>query len=473
MRHLRQLAVESLVYGVAGAASSVIAIITVPIYTRIFAPDDYGAISLVTTTIALAAIVVVLALDNSAHRWYWDTEDEEHRKTSIASWFWCQLATSSSVGIALLASAPYLARALGDGSDDLGTLFRIAALSLPLMTFTRVANGWLRLQRKAASAAGFAVALAVLTAGASIFFVVVMRLGIRGVFLGQLTAYAVTAAVALMLLKDWIHPRWFEAKRLREMLRFALPLVPAAISLWVVNLLDRYFINLWSTKSELGLYQVGYQLSAVVALGTSAFQQAWGPFALSLQHDEEGPATFARVLLVFLWVTSLVCAALTIFASEILSVFATPAYAGAASVVGYLSFSYMMIGLMYIAALGPSLARTTKPIAAAVTIAAVLTVLLNILLTPSLGKEGAAIATLVSWAVVPLYLFRRAQELHYIPYRFPPAAGLVALGMSIAWFGRLLPSTAWGMVGKAGLLALFLPALLAFGVIQRSTTNER
>src|SRR5438132_13862971 len=95
--HLRQLGSETIVYGLSGVISRFLTIFLVPIYTRIFTPEDYGVMSLVTTTMALLSVFVGLALDNSAHRWYWGSEDVDDRKTTMASWAWCQIAFSSIV----------------------------------------------------------------------------------------------------------------------------------------------------------------------------------------------------------------------------------------------------------------------------------------------------------------------------------------------------------------------------------------
>ena len=46
--HLRQLGSESLVYGLSGVLSRFVSFFLVPIYTRIFSPEDYGVMTLVS-----------------------------------------------------------------------------------------------------------------------------------------------------------------------------------------------------------------------------------------------------------------------------------------------------------------------------------------------------------------------------------------------------------------------------------------
>jgi O-antigen/teichoic acid export membrane protein len=129
-----------------------------------------------------------------------------------------------------------------------------------------------------------------------------------------------------------------------------------------------------------------------------------------------------------------------------------------------------MIGLVYIAATGPTIVKTTRPTGIALIAAAGLNILLNILLVPRLGKEGSAIATLISQGLVPLYLFWRAQQLYEIPYRFGPAIGMLALGLSLVWIGEQWQfDRRWlGTIVKVALICLFIPALFLFRIITPS-----
>lgn len=461
--HIRKLFGETLIYGLAGVLTTLTGVILVPIFTRVFSPTDYGVISLITSLMALASIFVVLALDSASHVWYWDTKDRLDRVTTIASWAWCQIVVAASIAGILISIAPTIAdRILNEPSATWA--IRFAAATLPMMTFTQVLLNWLRMQRRPWPTFGYAASLTVSVTLLNLFFAVMLDMGITGVFLGQFTAYCLGTAVAISILKGWIDPRRFSGTRVRVMLRYGLPLVPAAISFWIVGLLDRYFIEFYSSRAEVGLYQVGYQVAALVGLATGAFQQAWGPFALSIKEELGVQDVYARALLAFVSLGALLCTAVSIFSPEILRLFTTPLYYQAASVIPYLAFSYLMMGLMYIAGLGPSLVKRSGPTGIAITLGAISTVILNFLLTPRLGMQGAAIATLISWAIVPVYVFRRAQQMYAIPYAFRATATIVGVSFALSMLGQLPPpASATGITLKLvillGLTALLAPTL--------------
>jgi O-antigen/teichoic acid export membrane protein len=458
LARLRALASESIIYGLSGIVSRFISLFLVPIYTRLFSPEDYGVMSLVGSSIAVVSIFVVLGLDNSAHRWFWDTEDETDRHRTLASWAWCQLGVSAVFGVVVYLFADRLGHAIV-GRPDAGTYFRIAAVTLPLSVLGGVLSNWFRMQRRPWATTFYALGTTLLTVGLTLLFVVGWRWGLTGVYLAQAIALAVGSVVAAVLLRGWIAPRYVNAARLRVMLRYALPLIPAGLAYWVVGFADRYFVQAYTNTAEVGLYSIGSSLAAGLALVTGAFQQAWGPFALSIHQAPDARRTYATVFLFYLWVTGALSAGLSLFAPEIIRVFATAQYAGASVVVGVLAASYVMIGLTYIAATGPAIARRTGPTGIAMVSAAVLNIILNFALVPTYGKVGSAVATLIAQSVTPIYLFRRSQQLYPIPYRFGAGVILFAITLLVMAVGlQVNTSTIWlGVLLKAGLLSLFVP----------------
>lgn len=463
--YLRQLASESLIYGVAGIVQRFVAVFLVPVYTRVFTPAEYGLVSVVTAAMAAVTIFVVLALDAAAHRWFWDTEDDAERKATIASWAWCQLAASIVAAVALVVFAPWIARELLDDAAA-APLLRVAAWSLPLGTFPVVLTNWLRMRRRPWATAAYALCFLLLTLAASVALVVGLGRGVRGVFEAQVVVSAATGLVSIALLRDWVSPAHVRWTRLVAMLRYAFPLIPAAVALWVVGMLDRLWVQHYADAAEVGLYQVGAMVAAGVALGTNAFQQAWGPFSLSIHKRDDARSFYAVALLAYLWAATLLAAAVSLFAPEIVRVFATPAYLGAMTVVAPLAFSFVLMGSTYVAAVGPGIARQTSPMGIAVVIAAGVNVAFNLAVTPRLGREGAALANLVSQAVMAGFLFWRAQQIYPIPYRFGAAVGLLVFGGAVAAAGMAWrPASPWvAGAGKIALLALWIPALLVFRI---------
>lgn len=465
-KHLKQLLSESLVYGLSGVAVRFITVFLVPIYTRIFTPDDYGIISLVTSTMSLVSMFVVLSLDSAAHRWFWDSEDTIDRKQTLASWAWCQLAMSTVFATFIVVFSDTMGK-LVLGKPEAGIYFRISAATLPLGVLNIVVTGWLRMHRRPWATTVFTLSTTMINIALTVWFVIFMRQGVKGIFLSQAISACVGTFAAVGMMKDWLNPHHVRWDRLSEMLKFALPLIPGSLAIWIVALSDRYFVHFYASTSEVGLYSVGNSLAAIVALGSGAFQQAWAPFAYSIYKSPEAKGVFANTLLAYLWLTCMVSTVLGLLAPEAIRIVATQKYLGASSVVGLLALGEVMLGVGNVAAIGPAIVKNSRPSGVACILGAVLNIALNFLLVPFMGKEGAAIATFVSWAAEAGYLFHRSQQLYPIPYRFGPAAGLVGLALGLMWLGNFAHlAHSWSTVlAKLALAFLFLPFLFVLRII--------
>ncbi len=466
-RHLKQLGGEIAIYGVFGTISRAINTFLVPVYTRAFAPADFGIVALITTSIGLLSTVFVLGLDNASARWYYDSEEIEQRKSVISGWFWCQFAASLLATLIVTIFAPSISFLLFE-SADYAHIVRIAIWLLPLGTFGRVVGNWLRYQRRAVLTTIFFTIVSIATIGLVILFVVVWKLGLRGLYWGHTSAGILTAVGAALLLRAWISPRNLSCKTTKAMLRFGAPLAVAGVASWIVASSDRFYLQYFFGLDEVGIYAIAVAYASVVGLLTGAFQMAWGPFALSILQESNAREVYGRVLSLYALVGSLVGVAMSLFSPYILIVFTTPPYYPAASNIPWLVFSNLAIGTTYIAVLGTTITKKSAPIAASIIIASILNTALNFLLIPQLGRNGAAIATFLAYLVQLGYLFYVSQKMYRIPYRMRDV--LICVGFAWVLIGidhALLPSIGWtSFLIRLGLCLLFIPLAFMLGIVK-------
>ena len=110
----------------------------------------------------------------------------------------------------------------------------------------------------------------------------------------------------------------------------------------------------------------------------------------------------------------------------------------------------------------------------AVTVAATLNVALNFWLIPRYGKDGAALATLLAFAIIPVYFFYRSQLVYRIPYRFGSCLVIILFAAAMIQIGGGLSfeSTWRAIVTKLGLLLLFLPLPLVIRIVTFSDVRR-
>ncbi|MBN8908780.1 MAG: ABC transporter substrate-binding protein, partial [Rhodospirillales bacterium] len=83
---------------------------------------------------------------------------------------------------------------------------------------------------------------------------------------------------------------------LKRLLRFGLPTMPAEVSLYLLNFVDRLIIVHYVGLPAAGLYSVGVKFAQAVNVLVRGFQLAWPPLAYSIRDDDEARRTYATVI---------------------------------------------------------------------------------------------------------------------------------------------------------------------------------
>jgi O-antigen/teichoic acid export membrane protein len=466
-RHIKQLVSESIIYGISGTVVKSIGFFLIPIYTRIFQPAEYGIIALITTLTGLLGLFAVLGLDNSSARWFYDTDESQDRKHTISSWLWCQLSVSCIIALSLILFSTHISDFLFK-SKEYAILICLAAITILFRTFSKVLSNWLRYQRRAWTTTAFSTASTLGTIGIIVLFVVVFRWGLLGIYSANLVAAIFIAITAISILRAWISPAYFSWTRLKEMLAYGLPLVPAAIASWITISSDRFILQMFHDNSEVGLYAVAATIASGVALITGAFRMAWGPFAFSIFREKESFIVYSKVFSLYALIGCLLGTTVSLFAPLLFRVLTSHEYFQSVSCIPFLAFSYILIGLTYIVGIGSGIVKRSKPIAIGIFIGATINIILNFILIPRYGKVGAAIATLLSYLCVFMYRYPISQYDYRIPYRI----WHMGICFGFSWFLILIdhlfiPSTSLTAFAlRAGMCLLFVPLSFLLGIIR-------
>lgn len=438
-------------------------------YARIFPAQELGLLALALSLLALCSILAMAGMDNSAHRWYWETQDTQDHRTTLSTWFWSQLVVSLGVSFVVVLVVAVLHWLGWLGPLELTLYLWLAAL-IPLRGVIAVINNWFRMQRKPMAVLAFNLGLMLLIIGATLYLLLIQKRGLPGVFEAQVYANLVVIGIAALGQWRWIALGHFSWPRLREMLHYALPLVPAGLAGWTLMLSDRWLVELYLGKDQVALYQMAAILAMAVGFPVAAFQQAWGPFALSIHQRPEATQTYALIARVFTLGGVVLAIIVGLLAPEVAALLFSAQYREAGSSVLFLAFAQVLLGLYYIAAIGCNIVKQTAPIAAALFLGAGVQITGNVVLLPMIGRDGAALAALLAQLVMVGFLFFRAQRLYFIPYRLVETSVLLLGGFGIGWGVRHLPGEFQIGVVSCGVL-LGGPALLAWWLSRRRNAS--
>lgn len=457
---LKKLLGESAIYGISSIVTKFISVFLVPIYTQVFAPSDYGIVALTVASFSLLGMLSVFGLDSASALYFYDFKESEDRKKPIANWFWTQLILSSVIALVIILFSKPLSTLLFDSSIYFIVLI-LGSLNLILSTYTAVLQKWLRYQRRALTTVAVTLSTSLLNIGLNILFVVYLGRGIEGIFIALLISSFFSFLLCLYMMRGWLSIHNFDWTLHRKMLRFGLPLVPAAVAYWLSNSSASYFINFSMTKTEVGLFQVGSSLATGVMLITGAFQMAIGPFIFSQKQGPEIKTLINRIFIGYLAITTIVVSGISVFSYEILILLTREAYYPSRSVVPVLSFNFLLLGLNYIGALGLNLAKDNKPYMYATITGAVLNVGLFFLLIPLIGKDGAAWSMTISNIFATIIIFRSSIKRYPVKFDFAYGLTILAIGAVVSFVANPWePPQFWlGLVYKIFILILLIGAI--------------
>ena len=454
--YLRRLATTGAAYTASSVFSKLIAVFLLPLYTAYLTPADYGAAEVMLASLVAASILIRFGVIEALLRFYYLAGEQPRRvvATGFASLFWTATA-GAVVGMAL---AEPISRLLLDRPD--AGLARLAVLGLWTLTLWEYVLTLLRLDERARAYFAITVINVIVTIPFTVWLVAVEEQGASGILLGTFGTGAIFLAWRL----------WQERRRLsfvpelpllRRMLRFGLPTMPAELTLYSLNFIDRILIVRLAGLAEAGLYALAIKFAQGINVIARGFQLAFPPLAYSIADDDEARRAYSLIVTWFAAICAFSVAGLWLLSRWIVDLLAAPEYFQAYEAIGLLATGVSLYALYLV--LVVILGRTGRtefnlPATAAGT---VVNIGLNLVLIPPLGIVGAGIALVASYLVVLVAMYVLTQRLFPVAYEWGRLALLVSATAALVAAGELLLPTS-GLDGFAARAALWmaLPLLL-------------
>ena len=452
---LKRLGKHSVVYGLGGLVSRVLAVLLLPLYTRYLSTSDYGEVETLIAATAVLSIILRFGISNAFFRFYFDSPDPAKRVTVLRTSFWFTI-TMATVGLAIgFAFAPQISQLLfGNGNEV--NLVRAAFVGLWAQMNYEQMTALFRVEERSVAFVIASIANILITVGATLVLVVALDKGPMGVIVGNFIGTLIVYLVLLGYRREQLGLE-FDRKLFRAMNRFGMPLVPSALFLWVTNFADRFILLKLVDASEVGLYSVGVRIASAMILLLTAFRTAWPAFAYSIEREDEAKSAYGFVLTYLVLISTWVATALALLSPWLVRWLAAPEYAAASQVVGPLAFSTVAFAGYIVIAIGVGRARRTQFNWVVSGLAAVVNIGLCFALIPSRGMMGAAIATVVSYVIMFVAMTWWSQRVYPVPYQWRRVATAAGVGVALVAVGKL----AGAGLALSTVLAVCYPLALA------------
>jgi O-antigen/teichoic acid export membrane protein len=464
---IKKLGKETFSYGLSSVLQKLISIFLFPIYARLLTPADFGIQDIVLSAVNILVMFLILGMDSGVVQHYYENDDLNKKKL-VSTYMLFQIFVSVPVVLISVALAEPICNLIFK-DPTLVNYFRLAVVAIPFSLMGGAMMNTLRFTfqtKKFVILSTFGILMQVSMA---ILLVIVYRLGVKGVLLSILISYLSQAILGLFLTyKDY--SRKISFYWLPKLLKVGIPLVPAALSFWVMSYSNRFFLVTYASMEEVGLLSVVNRISSILLLFLSAFSAAWGPYAYNLSTDRElARVTYGKIFTLFMLTTLSASLGLSLFSRELILLLATAVYEKGYSLVFLYSFSSVLWVGMYILGMGTGLAKKNYHYTISVIAGALLNTLLNYLLIPKYGVAGAAYATLAGNLLATIYMFFAGQHYFKVTYDLKKVFAITIIIVVAAVFGIWVDSrfNSWEpiLVLYKTFIVLFTLVLLIFSKV--------
>ncbi len=472
-RDFSRLAKITLIYGSGTVVAQVAAVLLLPLYIRALTPSDYGVLAVVGLVTGIITPFLSMGLGNGLIRYYYEYDSPEERRQLVRTCMAGAFITSLVVtALAWITLEPVVRLAFT--STDYTSYLRIGLATAFFASLAVIPRYALRVQQRAGWYVAFTVGQLLLSIGLGIYLVVIRHDGVTGVLMAGLIGSAAAAIVinTLMLLQNGLRP--VSASMAWRCFRFGIYLVPDALAASTIALADRWFIERYSTRANLGLYNVGYRFGqAVKILAVGPLKQAIGPYALSGLKRPDFRTLYARILTYSLLGASFLALGVSLQAENLVKLLTVPTYYGAAAVTPLIALAFVLELVNWIVGSGLAFAEKPKLFFVVTSLGAAVNLGANWLLVPTYGMIGAAYATVIAFGFMFVANSIFSQALYPIRYEYGRVARIAVVALGLFAVGRLaaVDNLAANVVLQMLVAIALLPALLATRFFTKGEIN--
>ncbi len=432
---IKNTAKNTFIYSISNVLVKMSGLILLPLYTSHISLAQYGLLGFYEITFEILNMISGLGVDHALARWYWDKESQYEKKVVVFNATLVSLATTLIIMTLGFFTLHGFSETLLWEKQSITLIFWFIISSLSRILI-RQPLLLMRIQGLSVRQTIINIIRIVIVVGISFITIAHFKLGLAGIFIAETVANAlILPSLYAYILKNVKFQ--YNYILIKEMLNFSLPLLLSSILALVLTLSDRYIIQFFGNFEDTGTYTLAYKISNIIRIFViHSFAQAYIPIFYKYMHDEDSKNFYIKSVSYYTFISAIIALALTIFGQEAIQIIAqSPDYYSAYKLLPYLVIGVIFAGLRQILVLPLNKHKKTKLISVITISAGVFNIILNILLVPFMGAQGAALATgLANLFIVIVYYYfvNKLEDIRYEDKKIINAISLAIILSAIA-----------------------------------------
>ena len=426
-------------------SSKFLVFLLMPIYTSVLSPDQFNTVDLMTQTANLLIPFVSLGIPNSIIRFGLDKNYSKRGVFTVA-------AFTYMIGfLVMLACYPMIVKI---------TFINQYIRYLYLYLFCSCARTLVQQFVRARMLTRLYAVDGILATVNTLFFVylylIKFQMGAMGYILATITADFISFLFLSVVSSCWKYfsPRKAKGELAREMLTYCLPLIPTSVFWWITNVSDHYLVTAIVGASVGGIYAISYKIPSIVNLVSTIFTEAWQISAVKEGQEENPEKFFTTVFKAYQGIMFMGGAGLILICRILVDLMVSSEYYESWRFIPVLimatifsSFSGFLSSIYMVQKDGKSNLFTMMA-------GALSNVVMNIVLIPKWGAQGAAIATFISYLLV--FTLRAVGTKKFININISPVFMLTNLALTGALAFVMVNEVSYWLVVSIVLTAVII-----------------
>lgn len=400
MKPVRDLLKHSSVYMIGQILTRMTSVLLLPFYTHELSTADYGVVGILDLTCAILSTFIAGGMISAVTRHHFDGDNESHHD---GVW-WTGLTMVFSVATIIAAPMIVGRQMLSDVTLGVeitqGPWFYLLAIGTMWFTVIgMILDSYLRVLKRSGTFVVISLGRLITNITLNVWLIAGMDMGVEGLLVGNLTA---TVLHTTVLMAVFVKTRGrFTVDRVIgvHMTKFAAPLVVTALASMLMHEADRYFLRIWETMSEVGIYSFAHKIGfAVNTLCLLPFISIWHVAIYDIERMPNSDKTFGSM---FGWFSSglgILLLGASLCVHPILPMLTPEAYGKAMDLISVVLLGFYVFGLSFMFEVPSLLSKNTKLMVPGAIAGLVVNVIANLLLIPLMGSWGAAWAGVLTYA---------------------------------------------------------------------------
>lgn len=384
-------------------ATQSMSLILLPLFTHYLLAEDYGIVDLLQTYMTLFIPILTFRIDSAVFRFLLDKREDEDGKRKIIT----NILALLMVGIIITIILFYI----------FVNFIKIQYASYVIINLMALMTSSILLQMLRGLGKNKEYSIASIITGVTtliinILLIVIFNRNAESILISSTIANLLCIIYTIIVIKlfRYIEIKLIDKEEIKSILKYSFPMIPNALSWWIVNVSDRTIISMFLGVTFNGIYTVSCKFSNILNNVYSIFNMSWQETASLHINDEDKNQFFSNIInklfMLFSSVSILIIAVLPFVYDKLIGIEYISSFKYIPILLYANSWNVLigLIGGIYVAK------KKTKEIANTTIASAIINIIINLLLIKHIGIYAACISTLISYMVVGIYRYIDCQK---------------------------------------------------------------